>query len=745
MYSHTLHPFHSAMLVALSTLALPAGQAFAADDSSTTLPGVTVRATRPDFDSAQPLTLGTNDIAPLRSATSDTAQLLNGVPGVGLYSAGGVSSMPFIQGMADDRLRIKVDGMDLISACANHMNPPLSYIDPTAVGSIQVYAGVVPVSVGGDSLGGAIVVSAPAPEFASSGEEVLLKGEAGAFYRSNGNARGANVSMSVANERLSVTYRGSSAESGNYEAAADFKSGTPPTRVKVPAASEVGSSMYSAQNQSLALATRHENHLLELKLGLQNIPYQGFPNQRMDMTGNKSEQINLRYQGQHDWGVLEARVYEEHTRHKMNFLDNKLSPGALAGMPMDTEGRNTGVRVQADFQQTTRDRWRVGTEYQRYRLNDWWDPTTSTTGMMGPNVFWNINEGKRDRWDLYAEWDARWAPQWQSQLGVRRATVSMDTGPVQGYNTSAGMMGYGDPANPASVPGAFNAADRKRTDENLDLSALMKFTADESSDYTFGMARKSRSPNLYERYTWSTNNAMAMNMVNWFGDANGYVGNLNLKPETANTVSLTADWHDPARQSWSLRVAPYLTYVQDYIDAAPCATAGKTCPARTDGFVNLSFANQSARIHGVDVSGHKLLVPSSGYGSLTARAVLSYVRGKNADTDDNLYNQMPLNAKLTLVQRLGAWANTAEVQLVADKKDVSQVRNEMQTGGYGLLNLRSSYEWKSARLDMGIDNVLNRLYAPPLGGAYVGQGGAVWGTPVPGPARSFYVGLSAKF
>lgn len=55
-----------------------------------------------------------------RSAISDTASLLRDVPGLSLYGAGGVSSLPSIRGLADDRLRIKVDGMDLIAACPNH-------------------------------------------------------------------------------------------------------------------------------------------------------------------------------------------------------------------------------------------------------------------------------------------------------------------------------------------------------------------------------------------------------------------------------------------------------------------------------------------------------------------------------------------------------------------------------------------------------------------------------------------------
>ena len=81
----------------------------------------------------------------LRAATSDSASLLRDVPGISLYGAGGVSSLPSIHGLADDRLRIKVDGMDLIASCPNHMNPALSYIDPTNVGTLKVYAGITPV------------------------------------------------------------------------------------------------------------------------------------------------------------------------------------------------------------------------------------------------------------------------------------------------------------------------------------------------------------------------------------------------------------------------------------------------------------------------------------------------------------------------------------------------------------------------------------------------------------------------
>jgi len=80
--------------------------------------------------------LGAASIVRLSTSTSDTAKLLDGQPGVSLYGAGGVSSLPVIHGMADDRVRVKVDGMDLISACSNHMNPPLLTLTrPTSAAS----------------------------------------------------------------------------------------------------------------------------------------------------------------------------------------------------------------------------------------------------------------------------------------------------------------------------------------------------------------------------------------------------------------------------------------------------------------------------------------------------------------------------------------------------------------------------------------------------------------------------------
>ncbi len=141
------------------------------EESTITLDEVVVTANRVASSKAEDefVPLGSDQhhvISNERARTSSTAGLLNDVPGVSLQQNGGVADIPVLHGLGDDRVRIKVDGMDLISACANHMNSPLSYINPTNVNNVQVFAGITPVSAGGDSIAGTVLVNSAEPEFA---------------------------------------------------------------------------------------------------------------------------------------------------------------------------------------------------------------------------------------------------------------------------------------------------------------------------------------------------------------------------------------------------------------------------------------------------------------------------------------------------------------------------------------------------------------------------------------------------
>ena len=715
-------------------LALYAAQGVAADNG-TALEEILVTARRiltPGFGA---MGLDSAEIAPKRARTSDTASLLVDMPGVSAYGAGGVSSLPVIRGLADDRLRTKVDGMDLVAACPNHMNSPLSYIDPTAVENVQVYAGVTPVSVGGDSIGGSILVQSAAPVFAQPGGH-LAKGEAGAFYRSNGDGWGGNLSGTYATESLSLNYTGAYAQSDNYKAGGDFKdySFTGRAGHTLPL-DEVGSSAYEAINQSVRLAWKSGGTLLDFTYGYQHIPYENYPNQRMDMTDNLSDQFNLGYTGKQGWGTLKARAYYEHTQHQMDFGDDKrfwygpglppsgsggdtaingtpCSPisgsemvkgkmvGCAAGMPMDTDGKNAGVTVSADIPLAER---RPGAPRRRVPELS---PGRLVVTLRGRHVALYLLEHQR--------WAAR--PLCRSSANGRSTrsagrtswacasrTWTMDAGPVHGYDLEylpdqrGRRHGQPDPGC-----GALQRPVTRQDRPQLGPVLARPFHAGRHPDLRDRpgakdpLAQSVRALYLVHLADGGLHEQLRRRRQRLCGQPRPATGGRR-HPEPHRRLARCRRGAMGPQGDALLHLCAGL---HRRGAVGPATNAPRTVPV-VDNFTVLKYVNQSALLYGMDLSAHYLVARGTGYGDFTAQVVASYTRGENQDTGDNLYNIMPLNAKLALTQELGPWRNTLEGEFVDAKDDVSQVRNEMQTAGYGLAHLRSRYErrpgaWRSA-------------------------------------------------
>lgn len=113
-----------------------------------------------------------------------SAERLLGKQGVDFSAAGGMAALPVLNGMMGDRIKILVDGADVSAACANQMNPPLSYVSASQIRSVSVVAGVSPVSLGGDNIAGVIKVSSLVPRFGQSDSVQWEQGSLSAGWRS---------------------------------------------------------------------------------------------------------------------------------------------------------------------------------------------------------------------------------------------------------------------------------------------------------------------------------------------------------------------------------------------------------------------------------------------------------------------------------------------------------------------------------------------------------------------------------
>ncbi|OAG78140.1 TonB-dependent receptor [Acetobacter malorum] len=720
------HAARASLLAAGCALACTVGYPSAADAQSR-LPATPVStesltvpvtpASEEDADRPSTEQVTVNGTRHHMSPNPDTASLFRHSLGYSAYSAGGVSSLPVLNGMADERVATFVDGMRIPSACPNHMNPAMSYIDPDAVSSAVAIAGITSVSQGGDSTGGTLEVNRKDPIFSNT-SKLLVTGHVRGDYRSNGGGSGASGSLTTANDWLSLRYTGS------YSHASDYHTGGKGQRVL--------STSYLSFNHAVTLGVKKENHLLALTVGQQDIPYEGFPNQYMDMTNNRSTFVNGKYKGDFNWGTLEARGFWQRVDHAMNMLSDKGGHTATTGMPMNTDTRTAGYSIKATIPLGHKHVLGLGSSFDHNGLNDWWPPLSGSM-MMGPDTFHNINQGHRDRLGHYIEWKAQWLPRFSTELGLRNDLVMMNTGPVAPYSWTS-MMSMAD----AMAAKRFNASSRGRTDTNFDVTALARWTPLDSLTLEGGYARKSRAPSLYERYSWGEG-AMSTTMIGWFGDGNGYVGNLNLKSEIANTLSTTLTWHDPVHDAWELKVQPYYTYTHNYINVVRLGTL-------SNGLSKLQFVNHNARSYGINSSGFVKLWKSPAFGTGELKANLNWVRGQDLVTHSGLYHQMPANGSISLHETYENLTGRVEVTLVKAKRSVDWLRNEPRTPGYALLGLGGSYRWRMLTLDASIENLLNQKYYLPLGGLSLGDYRATGVlSPLAGLGRSFNLSLSATF
>jgi iron complex outermembrane receptor protein len=670
---------------------------------------------------ANAVTVTKQDLERHEAQSSDLADILTRLPGVSAYGAGGFSSLPSIRGLDNQRVGILVDGVPIDYACPNNMNPPLSYTDPQTVGSVSVVTGVSPVSLGGDTIGGSILVQTAPPKFAKPGE-TLFTGRVSDYYRSNGDAFGGAISATVASNNLSLTYNGSFAKAQDYDGGGHD--------------GKVRSTEYEKTDHSLNLAAQTSAGLFQLSGGIQYAPYEGFPNQYMDMTKNTSWFVNGRYQGYFGWGNVDFAAHYRHTSHEMNFLADK-GGTADGGMPMDTRDHGAGYTLKVSLPISSRDTINLGSEFQHQWLNDWWPPVAGSM-MMGPDAFVNINRAHRNRLGTYAEWQADWSSRLTTTVGVRNDQVWMNTGAVQPYGT--GMMQMDD--NMAAA--AFNAVGHRRHDSNWSGSAIAHYQATPGIALDIGYAHKVRSPTIYERYTWGRG-AMASQMIGWFGDGNGYVGNLDLKPERADTISGAVTFSGADKGAWSVKIAPYLTHVSNYIDVIKLGDIADMM-GMPSGFSLLQFANREARFYGVDASGDVRLWRGASGATASLTASASWLHGENLADHDPLYHQMPFNGTVAFQYQGKPWDARLELQAVADKTRVDPRRVEPKTDGYTLVNVGGGYTWRGIRLGVDVSNLFGTAYDLPLGGLSLGDYGATDVLrPASGRGRSVSVELSASF
>ena len=660
-------------------------------------------------------------------ALGSAESLLNDL-GVDFSAAGGVSNLPILNGLMGDRVKVLVDGADVTAACANHMNPPLSYVSANQITAYHVIAGISAVSAGGDNIAGVISVNTISPQYSQSNELHWHSGYVSAQYNSVNNARKMGVGARIASNTLSFNYQGAFSDAKSY----DDGNGN-----------LVFDTLYRVQNHALSAAIRDEKQQFVIKLTHQKIPYQGFANQYMDMTDNTSYGATVQYKRVLENSELEAQLNWHEVKHEMGFF----SLEKTGMMPMNTDARDISSQIKWRLNLDSNSSLLLGQAFYDYRIDDWWSAVEGSA-MMGPNDYININNGQRKRIAAFAEFESQINTKLWLNSGIRVEHVNTRADDVQPYNEGMAMMTMSampmQPSN-ASAAAAFNSKEHDKSDTVVDISVLLNYQLTHTDELQLGLARKNRAPNLYERYSWGVSN-MATTMIGWYGDGNGYIGNQNLEVETAHTISSTYI-KSAQNDDWQVSANIWYTNASDYIDADLVRSFNRFGLENTARNI-LKFTNTDAVLYGVKLDLGANIHQSKALGNWQLNANITNTRAKRDDTNQPLYQIKPLHTKLAINHQLGRFENTLSWQWNDVKTRVDNNRLENQTDSYNIVNLGSKASWGDLTLSAQVSNLFDEYYQLPLGGVSIAQlkkGESTGFEQLAGQGRSFNIGMSVAF
>ncbi|BCX81737.1 iron complex outermembrane recepter protein [Methylomarinovum caldicuralii] len=688
---------------------------------------------------------GTTALQPGTVGTLDAADLLKRVPGGNVNRNGPLTGIAQFRGLYGDRVAVNVDGMALKNAGPNAMDSRMSAIPSALIRSIKVYRGVTPVSVGLETMGGAVVAESRRAEFTDSETwKPQLFGTFGWSQVNNGLYGGGMAG--VANQNYRFHFSASHEDGDNYR----YKDNR-----------NLKYTSYDRQTYQAGFGFRRDGHEFGAAYNHKFTGSAGTPSLPMDIRWIRTDTVNADYAWQlSDTVKLKTAMFFQDADHEMTNYHMRNAPTDPARWRQNnTDVVAAGYKAALVWSDIAGGELEVGVDG---------DLATHNSKVTNPNnaaFFVRLyNDVNRNRYGAYAEWRGEPLERLTVNAGVRYRYTYMDAGKVDGTPARMGMM------NPMMRAGTilrdrFNAADRRQDQHDVDIALDFNYRLNDNLNLALGLARKTHAPIYQQRYTW-----LPLESTGGLADGRVYVGNIGLDSEKSYEAVAGFDLNLPTLgvlQNVYFEPRAFYRYVNDYIQgqAVNPADLGLT-PMQWNMFVNmmlpngcpnnpggnttdctLRWANVDAQLYGVDMQGGFAIGDH-----WRVDGLMTYTRGeKLSGKDDNLYRIAPLNGRVRLTYSIWDFAFSGEYAGALRQDKVARYNNERKTSDWSVVNLRLQYQpsyqyVQGLKLAFGVDNVFDTKYADHVNGinrvreSRIGVGNRVFN-----PGRNYYVTLNYTF
>ncbi|MFC2952731.1 TonB-dependent receptor [Marinicaulis aureus] len=633
----------------------------------------------------------------------DVAGIVARLPGAAIIDNGALSGQVQYRGLFGERLNLRVDGQSFASGGPNMMDPPLHYAPAPLVGVIVVDRGVSPVR-NGPGLAGGVDAQFKRVDFID-GSDLKFGYDATVLARSVDDSIAVGGVAGASNETYRFDVLGSYEDGDDVE----FPGGT------------IASSSHKRAVYGASGGVKLGDQEFGVDLRRQKTGPTGNPPFPMDIRFFETDFARVKWNGAFGGIKFESAFSIADVEHAMNNFDLRPAPADPMRFRETLADARTLSGKFAIIIPSAGGDLRLG-----FDMDDA-DKDVTITNPNNINFFINsLSDIQMQRKGAFAEWtgESGWL---NAELGLR----------ADFHDASAGEASLGSalPMGPVNLANAFNAADRNWDKTTVDGVIRLWTKEANGVSWRMTMAHKTRAPGYVERFSWLPTEASG-----GLADGNVYVGDLQLNSETAWIAEAGADWRG---ENFYLRPTVFYRRIDDYVQGVPFdATVGildspqEMIAAMNGDPTPLRFANVDAALYGVDVDGGVALTD---YFRLDG--VISYVRGKRRDIDDNLYRIAPPHASLAATYEHANWSVSAETVLVADQNKVSATNSEQTTDGYALFNLTGNIDIaEGVSFSAGVSNLFDKNYRQHLGGYNrIANSDVAIGERLPGNGRGAFV------
>lgn len=630
-----------------------------------------------------------SQIALSDTSSPDLRSQLSQLPGVSVNGNGLVSGVVQYRGLFGDRLKIKIDGIEIAGAGPNAMDSPLSH----ALGNrheIVLYQGIAPVSVGYETLAGAIEIKDVKPSLGDS-KAFAASTTLSASWFTNNDAKMLGVNTVLANDKNYASFQGQYQDAQNYESGAGLI---------------VPSTFYERSGLKFKVGRQTDEYQLDLLVGTRNTNESGTPALAMDISFIDALWYTLSFEQNisNDW-TTKVQVFGNQNKHIMNNFNLRTAPALAAYRQNTVDSKAVGVDLDIIQNSATRD-WQFGANYYLQAHNSRiTNPNNTSFFIQNFNnierevgsvyVQYNITANSNESANIHSN-DVHW------QLGGRFSNIGYSTDEV-GSN-----MVLVNP-NIATLANNFNTSQGKPDFDLIDLVVKAETKINDSLRATLSLGQKERAPSYNELYSW-----FPLGVSAGLADGRNYLGNLALKKETAGQIDIGLQL-----QSDGLTIMGSVFYhsIDNYIIGVPSSNMSANMIANMMGVQPpLQWNNRKAKLHGADLYISKII---GTYWQATMSG--QWVKGKLSDSIDGqrypLYRIAPLSGNIALRWSKADLDASLSLNIADGQNNVSLLQNESPTPGYAVWNFNLHYQVMPAlALSLVAENLLDKEYAQHLGG-----------------------------